>query len=219
MNKTKTEEYNIEQKGNEEWKECKVLGSLLDTDNDINRRKTLAIEAYRTLNSIFGSKKSSIVIKLRTFNAYVASVFLYNSELWTLAKKLENTIDTFQRRHLRKILGINWQRNITNNELYIRTKCEPWSEKIRKRKLTWLGHIMRLHPEAPARKALQEYLRKVKRPQGRPKTTWMQTVRQDLARIGITLDLSKEAQTLSRLSELTQDRENWRGIVKRVMQY
>ena len=78
---------------------------------------------------------------------------------------------------------------------------------------------MRLHPETPARKALKEYLRKVKRPQGRPKTTWMQTIRQDLACVGIKLDLSKEAQTLNRLSELTQDRKNWRGIVKRVVQY
>ena len=74
---------------------------------------------------------------------------------------------------------------------------------------------MRLHPETPARKALKEYLRKVKRPQGRPKMTWMQTVRQDLASIEIKLDLSKEAQTLKRLSDLT----NWRGIVRRVVQY
>ena len=78
---------------------------------------------------------------------------------------------------------------------------------------------MRLHSETAARKALKEYLRKAKRPQGRPKTTWMQTVRQDLASIGIKLDLSKEAQTLNKLSELTQDRENWRGIVRRVVQY
>ena len=219
INESKTEEYNIEQKGNEAWKECKILGSLLDTEKDINRRKILAIDAYKTLNSIFSSKINSVTIKLRTFNAYVASVFLYNSELWTLTKKLENTIDTFQRRHLRKILGINWQRNITNNELYAKTKYEPWSEIIRERRLTWLGHLMRLHPETPARKALKEYLRKVKRPQGRPKTTWMQTIRQDLACVGIKLDLSKEAQTLNRLSELTQDRKNWRGIVKRVVQY
>ena len=121
---------------------------------DINRRKILAIDAYKTLNSIFSSKINSIKIKLRAFNSYVASVLLYYSELWTLTKKLENTIDTFQGRHLRKILGINWQRNITNNELHARRKCEPWNEIIRERRLTWLGHLMRLHPETPARKAL-----------------------------------------------------------------
>ena len=37
-----------------------------------------------------------------------------------------------------------------------------------------------------------------------------------MVKIGIKLDLSKESQTLNRLSELTQERKNWRGIVKRV---
>ena len=124
-----------------------------------------------------------------------------------------------QRRQLRNILGINWQRNITNNELYATTKYEPWSEIIRESRLSWLGHLMRLHPETPARKTLKEYLRKVKRPQGRTKMTWVQTVRQDLASIGIKLDLSKEAQTLNRLYELTQNRKNWCGIGRRVVQY
>ena len=78
---------------------------------------------------------------------------------------------------------------------------------MRERRLTWLGHLMRLHPETPARKALKEYLRKVKRLQGRQKITWMQTVKQDLASIEIKLDLSKEAQTLKRLSDPTHDRK------------
>ena len=69
------------------WKKCKLLGSLLDTEKDINRRKILAIDAFKTLNTIFDSRKISNAVKIRTFNAYVASVFLYNSELWTLAKK------------------------------------------------------------------------------------------------------------------------------------
>ena len=133
INESKTEEYNIEQKGNEAWKECKVLGSLLGKEKDINRRKVLAIGVYKTLNSILSRKKNSIKIKLRTFKAYVASVFSHKSKLWTLTKKLENTIDTFQCSHLRKILGINWQRNTINSELYARLKCEPWSEKNERR--------------------------------------------------------------------------------------
>ena len=60
---------------------------------------------------------------------------------------------------------------------------------------------------------------KVERPQGRPKTTLMLTVRQHLASIGIKLHLSKEAQTLNVLSQLTQDRKNWHGTVRCVMQY
>ena len=82
--------------GNIEWKKCKILGKLVGTEENINRRKVSVIGAYRTIQSIFRSKKISTRIKSRTFNAYVASVFLYNSELWTLAEKLESTIRVFQ---------------------------------------------------------------------------------------------------------------------------
>ena len=40
--------------------------------------------------------------------AYTASIFLYNSSLWTLTKKLEKKIDTFQRNLLRKIFNVKW---------------------------------------------------------------------------------------------------------------
>ena len=96
INESKTEEYEIIRQGNEKWKKCKLLGSLLDTEKDINRRQILAIDAFKTLHQIFDSRKISNAVKIRTFNAYVASVFLYNSELWTLTKKLENAVNTFQ---------------------------------------------------------------------------------------------------------------------------
>ena len=77
---------------------------------------------------------------------------------------------------------------------------------------------MRLNSETPAREALEEYLRKVKRPRRRLKTTWMQTIRQGLKRIDIQMDLSKEKQTSCKLFKLTQDRNEWCKIVKRVVQ-
>ena len=55
----KTEDYEIIRKGNEKWKKCKLLGSLLDTEKDINRRKILAMDAFKTLNNIFDSRKIS----------------------------------------------------------------------------------------------------------------------------------------------------------------
>ena len=113
-----TEDYEIIRQGNEKWKKCKLLGSLQVTEKDINRRQIIAIYAFKTLNKNFDSRKISNAVKIRTFNAYVASVLLYNSELWTLTQKnLENTVNTFQGRHLRKILDIHWPKTIANIEL------------------------------------------------------------------------------------------------------
>ena len=41
VNNTKTEEYEVVRGGDDKWKKCKYLGSLLETENDINRRKIL----------------------------------------------------------------------------------------------------------------------------------------------------------------------------------
>ena len=54
--------------------EMKLLGSLLDTEKDINGRKMLAIDAFKTLNKHFDCRKISNTVKIRTFNANVASV-------------------------------------------------------------------------------------------------------------------------------------------------
>ena len=216
INDTKTEEFEISRKGDCAWKSCKLLGSLLDTEKDINRRKILAIDAYKTLSKILNGHKNSLTIKLRAFNAYVASIFLYNSEIWTLTKHLEAKIDAFQRRHLRKIIGYQWPKKISNKDLHEKTKTEPWSNTIKRRRLNWLGHLMRLHPDTPARRSLEEYLRKTKRPRGRPQLTWMERIKEDL-KPTIVINLQKPEETIRTLCNLTHDRDTWRAIVKCVM--
>ena len=53
INADKTEKYSITSEENEKWRHCKLLGSKLDTEADISRRKGLAIDAYKTLEKIF----------------------------------------------------------------------------------------------------------------------------------------------------------------------
>ena len=46
-------------KETENWKNIKILGSLLDTINDIQRRKTLAINSFKWKENVYKSKKES----------------------------------------------------------------------------------------------------------------------------------------------------------------
>ncbi len=218
VNETKTEEFLITREGKEDWKECRFLGSLLDTEQDINKRKGIALGAFNTLGHIFKKNKNSLKIKLRTFNAYIASVFLYNSEIWTLTKTLEEKIDAFHRKLLRYTLNIHWPKTISNEKLYKKTKAEPWSKTIKRRRLNFLGHVMRLHPDTPARLALDEFVRPTKHPRGKPKQTWLENIKQDLHTADIDFDYKKHPnKSTERLAELTSDRENWRTTVRRVM--
>ena len=45
VNESKTEEYEIKRGSEEKWKQCKYLGSLLDTKEDIKGRKLLVTDA------------------------------------------------------------------------------------------------------------------------------------------------------------------------------
>ena len=63
-----------------DWKKCKLLGSLQDASADIMRRKMIALEHMKAFKNIFDSHKLKTDTKVRTFNTYVATIFLYNSE-------------------------------------------------------------------------------------------------------------------------------------------
>ncbi len=211
INQSKTEEYTISRKSDDSWKSCKYVGSHPDTTKDFQRRKGLALGSYQQHRRILESNRISLDVRIRVFNAYITSIFLYNSELWSLNATLIKKIDCFHRNLLRKILKVKWPFNISNKEVYRRTKEIKWSHKIKKRRFCWTGHLLRLHPQAPAKQALAEALIPAKRPPGRPKTTWISSINEDLMSIDPTL---KTPLTIgdNRAQELAEDRERWRKL-------
>ena len=204
INESKTEEYVIGRESDDSWKKCKYLGSHLDTDADMARRKQLALNAHNKLKDVFQNNKLNKITKMRIFNAFVASIYLYNSELWSMNATREKIIDAAHRRLLRYSLNIRWPTIMTDEEVYRATKEKPWSEVIRIRRMRWLGHLLRLPPEAPVRVALDEMVRKVKRPRGAPRTTWLKTVQVDLAGMNTNLESA---------CEIAYDRVKWRSMV------
>src|SRR5207244_5476442 len=126
---------------------------------DISHRKQLSMSSYLNHKAFLETKQLSLKVRMRLFNAYITSIFMYNSELWTITKKLENVINVFQRNLLRKILKIKYPDTIRNSVLYKKTKEVPWSKKIRIRRLRWCGHLLRLPDKAPAKIALNEIIK------------------------------------------------------------
>ena len=124
--------------------------------------------------------------------------------------KIEHRVDVLQRSFLRRIANVTKLDKITNKELYTRTDSQPWSVTIKRRRMNWLGHLLRLHEDTPARQALAEYTRQTKRPKGRPKPTWVAQVLKE-ARI---VDPNT---TLNDLETLANDRKAWRAWVARAM--
>ena len=76
-----------------------------------------------------------------------------------MTETLNKTLDAFHRRQLRKALNIKWPKVIEHEKLYQLTNTTPWSTIITKRRISWLGHLMRLDSDTPARIALKEALK------------------------------------------------------------
>ena len=117
INQEMTEKYKITRDGPDDWRKCKYVGSLLRTHEYMNRRRSLANNAYNTFKNIFKSKIVSRKLKLRIFCALIESIFLYISECWGLNKTLEDIIHICQRKLLCYILRIRWCKGMKEHQL------------------------------------------------------------------------------------------------------
>ena len=213
VNHGKTERYECPDppntKKDDSWKSCKLLGSLIDTENDIARRKALALATLNKKKDVYKSKNLSIQQKIRHFCMFVQSTLLYNSELWALTNTLNNKLDAFHRRILRYAIGFHWPKKISNEDLYRITKQIPLSRIIQKRRLSWFGHLMRLPETTPARIAFNVAVGPKKRKRGRPKHIWLNTIQDDLNELNIDIKLTTE--NIPELIDLCKDRNAYRN--------
>ncbi len=131
---------------------------------------------------------------------------MYNCEIWTLTKGLEEQIDIIQRQFIRRILNIRWYDRLTNEEVYSLSKCTEWSHKVKRRRISWFGHLCRLPKGAPAKLALFESLKPCEKPVGRPKTTWIQIIKDQLQEYNI--------ETIEEGYKIAQDRDAFKTLTR-----
>ena len=212
VNLSKTEKYTVPDPPNtttkESWKSCKLLGSIIDTENDIKRRKALAMAVLTYHKKVYNSKNLSINQKIRHYKMYVESTLLYNCELWTLTKTLSDKLDAFHRRLLRYAIGTVYPKIIKNEAIYEITKQRKLSKTIQLRRLSWFGHLMRLPEETPARQAFSEAVRPKKNKRGRPKTTWLDTLQRDFDEVKIEINI-KDPKNIPEIVQLCADRDDY----------
>ena len=82
-------------------KDTILLGSKLDTKRDISHRKQLASAAWSKYKILLTNKILPLLLKVKYFEAFISSIFLYQCGIWTLTKNLEKQINVFQNNFLR----------------------------------------------------------------------------------------------------------------------
>ena len=108
-------------------------------------------------------------------------MLLYGCESWRMIKGDE--LDLFQHKCLRRLLKIYWPMRVSNEEVRRRANTETISELVRKRRWTWIGHVLRMDSSCLPRVALT-WAPEGKRMRGRPKETWRRTVEKERMAMG-----------------------------------
>ena len=104
-------------------------------------------------------------------------------------------------------------------DLYTIAKLEPWSVVIKRSKLSWLGHLLRLPPGTPAQIALREALTPAKKPRGKPHTTGISSTKKDLIELKIVspTEIRDNANFITHLTRLTEDKLSWNRTIQRAI--
>ena len=163
-----------------------------------------AYSAFARLHPIWKSKRYSLRTKVRLYNSNVKSVLMYGSECWRVTMHDMQKINVFHNGCLRKICRIFWPEKISNIELHRLARCSSAVSEIKRRRLRWLGHVLRMDQKRIPKVALR-WTPAGKRSQGRPKTTWRRTVTAELKEMNLTWGEAQQA---------AQDRARWRQIVE-----
>ena len=86
------------------------------------------------INAIYLKKdKVKLEKKIKIYRALVKSVLLYNCGTWGVSANVQQKLDAYHRRHLRRILGIKYPTRISNEKLYKVTGEKPISYTMRER--------------------------------------------------------------------------------------
>jgi len=130
----------------------KYLGNIFSADGsqepDIQRRCGIATTRAGQLRHIFGSTHIDLATKLNLYNAAIGSLFTYGCEAWTLTTKTMRQLNGANSHLLTRITGktIHEEARDPSYDLNL---------NIRKRRLCWLGHILRLDDHRLVKSAIR----------------------------------------------------------------
>ena len=154
-------------------------------------------------------------LNINIYRTIILPVVLYGCETWSLTLREEHRLRVFENRVLRRIFGPKrdgvtgkWRKlhNEELNDLY----CSPNIVRvIKSRRMRGAGHVARMEKGRVVHKVLVGKP-KGRRPLGRPRWRWEANIKMDLQEVG---------RGCGDWMELAQDRDRWRALVSKVMNF
>ena len=96
------------------------------------------------MSTIFKNRQLKLRTKIWLLECFVWPVLLYGCDAWIINKNMRERIDAVEIWFLRRILRISWVDKVTNEEVLKKAGVKRSLIKvIRKRRMQFLGHVMR----------------------------------------------------------------------------
>ncbi|KAG5575699.1 hypothetical protein H5410_055833, partial [Solanum commersonii] len=164
----------------------KYLGSVIqgsgDIDDDVTHRIGVAWMKWRLASESF------------------RPALLYGAEVLA-TKNACPKMHIVEMRMLRWMCGHTRSDKIRNEVIREKVGGASVVDKLREARLRWFGHMKRRGADTPVRRCEGLVVEGTQRGRGRPKKYWGEVIRQDLAQLHLTEDM-------------TLDRKEWRSRIK-----
>lgn len=161
-----------------------TVGSIISADGSLKHEANARVNAawlkWRSATGVLCDHRMKDRLKSKIYRAVVRPVALYGCECWPATKEIEHRFAAMETKMLRWISGITRLDHVQNEYIRRRYGVAPITEKMREYRLRWYGHVLR--SDAVSLAHIGHSLEVPgKRPIGRPKQRWTDTLRADLA--------------------------------------
>ena len=159
-----------------------------DSMADIKHRLDIAQAAFGSLNKLWSDHRLPTSMKLRLYKTAVCSTLTHACEAWDFTKEARRTVNGFNSRCLNRLTGKSYRATATDPDFDLVLA-------IRKRRMRYLGHLLRMSSDRLVRRTLIAY---VSSPDGPPK--------------GSLLD-DCTSKHIEELNAQASDRKTWRMMI------
>ncbi|GFS26233.1 endonuclease-reverse transcriptase [Elysia marginata] len=179
----------------------KYLGSIKTSDGACTRIG-MAKQGMVSLNNIWKDKSIPKPLKFKLLKTLVWPRMLYGCETWTMRKADESKIEAAEMWFFRRLPRVSWKDRRTNgNVLAEMGTGRTLLSLVKDRRLKYIGHAER-NTKTDLMKIIFEGKTEAKRGRGRPSISYVDQVSK------------ATGLKLQSISQKSQDRVIWRGIVK-----
>ena len=137
------------------------------------------------MSGVICDRRLSACVKGKVYKTVVRPAMLYGLETVPLTKKQEAELAVAELKMLRFSLGVRRTDEIKNEFIRGIAKVRQIGDKVREARLRWYGHVQRRNAEYIGKRMLCLEL-PGKRRRGRPKTRFMDVVREDMRVVGVS---------------------------------